>query len=97
MASWGMVNQLSSIDMERKLAIGTNFPGLLPIPWDISSTASLEAMKYMYIVTWKCFMIHVHEIRNKTKHPWVEGIQVSSNEGPCPFPRGDNGKKVKLY
>ena len=24
------------------------------------------------------------------KHPWVKGIQVSSNEGPCPLPRGDN-------
>ena len=22
------------------------------------------------------------------KHPWVEGIQVCSNEGPRPFPRG---------
>ena len=25
-----------------------------------------------------------------TKHPWVKGIQVCSNEGPHPFPRGDN-------
>ena len=25
-----------------------------------------------------------------TKHPWVKGIQVCSNEGPRPFPRGDN-------
>ena len=24
-----------------------------------------------------------------TKHPWVKGIQVCSNEGPLPFPRGD--------
>ena len=24
-----------------------------------------------------------------TKHPWVKGIQVCSNEGPRPFPRGD--------
>jgi hypothetical protein len=22
-----------------------------------------------------------------TNHPWVEGIQVCSNEGDCPFPR----------
>ena len=27
---------------------------------------------------------------NGTKHPWVKGIQVCSNEGPHPFPRGDN-------
>ena len=23
-----------------------------------------------------------------TKHPWLKGIQVCSNKGPCPFPRG---------
>ena len=27
-----------------------------------------------------------------TKHLWVKGIQVYSNEGPCSFPRGDNDK-----
>jgi hypothetical protein len=27
----------------------------------------------------------------------VEGIQVSSNEGQCPSPRGDNSKRVKIY
>ena len=25
-----------------------------------------------------------------TKHHWVNGIQVCSNEGPRPFPRGGN-------
>ena len=24
-----------------------------------------------------------------TKHPWMKGIQFSSNEGPRPFSRGD--------
>ena len=28
-----------------------------------------------------------------TRHPWVKRIQVCSNEGPHPFPRGDNSKK----
>ena len=32
-----------------------------------------------------------------TKHPLVKGIQVCSNEGPRPFPRGDNSENVKLY
>ena len=32
-----------------------------------------------------------------TKHPWVEGIQVCSNEGQRPSPRGDNHEIVKLY
>ena len=28
-----------------------------------------------------------------TKYPWMKGIQVCSNEGPHPFPRGDNTKQ----
>ena len=32
-----------------------------------------------------------------TKHPWVKGIQVCANEGPRPFPRGDNYKIVKIH
>ena len=31
------------------------------------------------------------------KHPRVKGIQVCSNEGPCPFPRGDNYEKAKIH
>ena len=30
-------------------------------------------------------------------HPWVKGIQVYSNEGPCPFPRGDNYEIAKIH
>ena len=30
-----------------------------------------------------------------TKHPWVKGIQVCSNEGPHPFPREDNYEIAK--
>ena len=30
-----------------------------------------------------------------TKHPWLKGIQVFSNEEPCLFPKGDNYKIVK--
>ena len=32
-----------------------------------------------------------------TKHPWVMGVQVRSNEGPHPFPRGNNYEIAKLY
>ena len=28
------------------------------------------------------------------KHPWVMGIEVCTNEGPCSFPRGDNSEIV---
>jgi hypothetical protein len=31
-----------------------------------------------------------------THYPWVKGIQVSSNKGPCPPLRGDNHKNVKM-
>jgi hypothetical protein len=30
-----------------------------------------------------------------TNHPWVEGIQVCSNEGDRPSLRGDNGEREK--
>ena len=32
-----------------------------------------------------------------TKHPCVKGIQFFSNEGPYPFPRGDNYEIVKIH
>jgi hypothetical protein len=35
--------------------------------------------------------------RLDTNHPWGEGIQVCSNEGEYPSPRGDNSKKVKMH
>ena len=32
-----------------------------------------------------------------TMHPWVKGIQVYSNEGPSPFPWGDNCVRAKIH
>jgi hypothetical protein len=32
-----------------------------------------------------------------TNHRWGEGIQVCSNEGDCPSPRGDNSKTIKIH
>jgi hypothetical protein len=32
-----------------------------------------------------------------TNYPWVKGIQIYSNEGDSPFPRGDNREKVKIH
>jgi hypothetical protein len=29
-------------------------------------------------------------------YPWVKGIQVYLNKGPCPDHKGDNHKNVKL-
>ena len=31
-----------------------------------------------------------------TKHPWVKGNLVYTNEGPCPFPREENHKIAKI-
>ena len=44
-------------------------------------------------------LISRHDISFKlgTKHVWVMGIQVCSNEGPRPFPRGDNYKIAKIH
>ena len=32
-----------------------------------------------------------------TNHPCLKGIQVCSNEGPRPFPKGDNYEIVKIH
>ena len=32
-----------------------------------------------------------------TKHPWVKGIQVCSNEGPHPLSRGDNSEIAEIH
>ena len=32
-----------------------------------------------------------------TKHPWVKGTQVCSNEGPGPIPRGNNKEIAKIH
>jgi hypothetical protein len=32
-----------------------------------------------------------------TNYPWEKGIQVCSNEGDSPSPRGDNSKRVKIH
>ena len=31
------------------------------------------------------------------RHPWVKGIQVASNEEPCPFQRGDNNEIANIH
>ena len=32
-----------------------------------------------------------------TKHPWMNGFQICSNEGPSSFSRGDSYKMVKIH
>ena len=32
-----------------------------------------------------------------TKHPWLKGTQICSNEGPRPFLRGDNSEIAKIH
>ena len=32
-----------------------------------------------------------------TNHLWAKGIQFCSNEGPGPFPRGDNYEIAKIH
>ena len=40
---------------------------------------------------------HWANFNQYTKHPWEKGIQVCSNEGHRPFPRGDNYEIVKIH
>jgi hypothetical protein len=35
--------------------------------------------------------------RPGTNHPWVERIQLYSNEGDYPSPRGDKNERVKIH
>ena len=42
--------------------------------------------------TW--YKIIISRTKLSTKYPWVMGIQVCSNEGPCPFPRGDYSENL---
>ena len=34
---------------------------------------------------------------NQTWHSWVMGIQVCSNDGPFPFPRGNDNEIAQIY
>ena len=52
------------------------------------------------------FSDHLSSVRRTTgpistklgiKHPWVKGIQVCSNDGPRPLPRGDNYEISKIH
>ena len=36
-------------------------------------------------------------VRRRYRCPWVKGIQVYSNEGLCPFPRGDNYEIAEIH
>ena len=36
-------------------------------------------------------------LAQSTKHPWLNGFQFCSNEGPQPFTWGDNYKIAKLH
>ena len=54
----------------------------------------------IYLQTLKIFFLRTTgPISTKlgTKHPWVKGIKVSSNEGPRFFLRGDNKEITKKY
>ena len=53
-------------------------------------------------IQWQNFKIFFYRTTGQiltklgTKYSWVKGIQVCSNEGPRPIPRGDNSKKYEM-
>ena len=49
---------------------------------------------------WKIFFSRITSIISTklgTMHPWVNGIQFCSKEGPLLFPRGDNYEIAKIH
>ena len=37
------------------------------------------------------------KLGSSTKHAWLKGIQVCSNEWPYPYPRGDNNEIAQIH
>ena len=68
--------------------------GPRPFPRGDNSENTKLYLKYL-----KIFSRTTGPISTKlgTKHPWVEGIQVCSNERPRPSTRGDNSEIVNFY
>jgi hypothetical protein len=48
-------------------------------------------LKILYRTTWSILT------RPGTNHPCGKCIQVCSNEGDCPSPRGGNSKRIKIH
>ena len=62
--------------------------------------SQVEIIKIENILTkFKIFSRTTGPISTKfgTKHPWVKGIQIYSNEGPRPFQRADNYEIAKIH
>ena len=50
--------------------------------------------KYLKILSLK---LGPNSTKFDTKHPWVDGIQNFTNQGPHPSSRGDNSKIIKIH
>ena len=70
----------------------------LPLP-SLYKTEMISPFRFHSLSLTPFFSRTTEQISNKlgTKHPWVLGIQVCSNEEFRLFPRGDNYKKRKYY
>ena len=69
--------------------------GPYSFPWGDNK----EITKIYGQIFFKLLLQNIWPISNKlgTRHPWVEGIQICSNEGSRPFPRGDNNEIGKIH
>ena len=85
--------------------LGTKHPRVvgLQVSWNEGSRPFPSGDNYEIAKTYwrnlKIFSRTTGPISTKlgTKHPWVKEIQVCSNEGPRPFPRGDNYEIAKIH
>ena len=69
------------------------------LKWVFLNTFCLSSVR---LLTFHIFILFTRTTepmltKHGTKHPWVKGIQVYSNEKPLPFPRGDDKEKAKIW
>jgi hypothetical protein len=90
---WANFNQTWHRSSLGRIQICSNEGGC-PSPKEVKS----ERAK----IYWNCLktfsrISKPNSIKFSTNYSWIKGIQVCSNEGECPSPRGDNSKRVKVH
>jgi hypothetical protein len=91
--------------MQNSTILGTNYPWVKGIhvcsneglgPLEMGDNHQNEKKKIGRVKVFFYRTSGPNLTRLSTNHPSGKGIQVSSSEGECPFPRGGNSKRVKI-
>jgi hypothetical protein len=92
--------------MPNSIKLGTNYPWVKRIQVTCSSNEGLSLFQRgdnhkNVRMGWGHLKIfsrtNVPILIKLGTNPWVKGIQVCSNEGDSPSPRGDNSERVKIH